>query len=111
MYRDRVQWTKICRRILEDQTPIRQVVRETGISRKTIRKMLANRWPKQYGPRSPGNPKPRTASIGRTVSHTPGLDKRAEAKNIAFDWMRSVLQNQIALSALRSDLGDLPEFG
>jgi len=41
MYRDRVQWTKIRRRLLVDQVPIRQVVRETGISRKTIRKMLA----------------------------------------------------------------------
>jgi hypothetical protein len=48
MYRDRVQWTKIRRRILEDQIPIRQVVRETGISRKTIRKMLVYRWPKPY---------------------------------------------------------------
>ena len=75
--------------------------------------MLANRWPKQYGPRSPGNPKPlpRTASIGRTVGHTPNSDKRAEARNIAFDWMRSVLQNQLALSALRNDLGELPELG
>src|SRR6478752_6704944 len=108
MYRDRVQWTKIRRRILEDRTPIRQVVRETGISRKTIRKMLANRWPKQYGPRSPGNPGPR---IGRTVSHTPNPEKRAEARNIAFDWMRSVLQNQLALSALRNHLGELPELG
>jgi hypothetical protein len=41
MYRDRVQWTKIRRRILVEQIPIRQVVRETGISRKTVRKMLA----------------------------------------------------------------------
>ncbi len=113
MYRDRVQWTKIRRRILEDQTPIRQVVRETGISRKTIRKMLANRWPKQYGPRSPENPTPlpRTASSGRTVSHTLNRDKRAEAKNIAFDWMRSVLQRQIALSTLRPILGELPGLG
>ena len=111
MYRDRVQWTKIRRRILEDQTPIRQVVRETGISRKTIRKMLANRWPKQYGPRSPGNPEPRTESIGRTVSRPPNPEKRAEAWNIAFDWMRSVLQKQLALSALRNHLGELPELG
>lgn len=113
MYRDRVRWTKIRRRILEDQTPIRQVARETGISRKTIRKMLANRWPKQYGPRSPRNPSPlpRTASSRRTVSHTPNPDKRAKAKNIAFDWMRSVLQKQIALSALRLNLGELPGLG
>jgi len=31
MYRDRTQWTKIRRRILVDEIPIRQVVRETGI--------------------------------------------------------------------------------
>ena len=113
MYRDRVQWGEDSSQNFEDQTPIRQVVRETGISRKTIRKMLANRWPKQYGPRSPGNPKPlpRTASIGRTVGQTANPDKRAEARNIAFDWMRSVLQNQLALSASRNDLGELPELG
>ena len=113
MYRDRVQWTVIRRRVLVDHTPIRQVVRETGISRKTIRKMLANRWPKPYGPRSPGNSKPfsRTASIGRIVNRLPNSDKCAEAKEIAFDWMRSVLQKQIALSALEHQLGELPELG
>jgi transposase len=113
MYRDRVQWTKIRRRILVDQAPIRQVVRETGISRKTIRKMLANRWPKPYGPRFPGNSEtpPRTASIGRMVNRTPNPHKRAEAKEIAFDWMRSVLQKQIPLGALEHQLGGMPELG
>ena len=112
MYCDRVQWTKICRRILVDQTPIRQVVRETGISRKTIRKMLANRWPKPYGPR-PGKSErpPRTASIGQMVKRTSNPDKRAEAKRIAFDWMRSVLQKQIALDELEHQLGEMPELG
>jgi hypothetical protein len=51
-----------------------------------------------------------TASIGRTVSYTPKQDKRAESKSIAFDWMRSVLQNQIAMNALRHQLGELPEL-
>jgi hypothetical protein len=94
MYRDRVQWTKIRRRILVDQTPIRQVVRETGVSRKTIRKMLANRWPKPYGPRPSKNSEVplRATSIGQMVNRTPNPDKRAETKEIAFDWMRSVLQ-------------------
>src|ERR1700691_3952855 len=116
MYRDRTQWTKVRRRLLVDQIPIRQVVRETGINRQTIRKMLANRWPKPYAPRSLGNFKipPRTASIGRThrtVTLAPNSDKRTEAKNIAFDWMRSVLQNQIDMSSLRRDVGNLPELG
>jgi transposase len=115
MYRDRAQWTKVRCRILTDQIPIRQVVRETGISRKTIRKMLVNRWPKPYGPRSPGNSKsPRPESIvrtNRTVRLAANPNKRAKAKNIAFEWMRSVLQNQFALSALRHQVGDLPELG
>ena len=112
MYRDRAQWTKIRRRILVDQIPIRQVVRETGISRKTIRKMLASRWPQPYGPRSPGNsePPPCTTSISRAHPTRRKPDKRAEAKTLAFDWMRSVLQKQIALSELRHQTGDPPEL-
>jgi transposase len=112
MYRDRAQWTKIRRRLLVDDIPIRQVVRETGISRKTIRKMLANRWPKQYGPRSPGTSEPpiHTASIGRTKRTAKNSDSRANGKSLAFDWMRSVLQNQIDLSALRHQVGDPPEL-
>jgi transposase len=114
VYRDRVQWTKIRRRILVDRIPIRQVVRETGISRKTVRKMLAHRCPKPYGPRSSQTATPplRTPSTrtNRAVVRPPTPDKRTEAESIAFDWMRSVLQKQIALSTLRSDIGDLPEL-
>jgi transposase len=76
MYRDRTQWMKIRRRILVDEISIRQVVRETGISRKTIRKMLANRWPKPYGPRSPEDTKPQPialSSLRRDVGDLPEL--------------------------------------
>jgi len=115
MYRDAVQWTKIRRRILVEQIPIRQVVRETGISRHTIRKIITNRLPKPYGPRSPRDfkPLPHTTSIRRTriVSFAPKPDKRADAKNTAFEWMRSVLQNQVAVCDLRNHVGDLPELG
>ena len=113
MYRDRAQWTKIRRRLLVDQIPIRQVVRETGISRHTIRKMLANRWPNRYEPRSPeaSEPPPHTASIDRTKRAATNSDNRANSKILAFDWMRSVLQNQIALSALKHQIGDPPELG
>jgi DDE superfamily endonuclease len=114
MYRDRTQWMKIRHRILVDKIPVRQVVRETGISRKTIRKIVANRWPKPYGPRTSGNFKPprRSVSIGRTNRTVIiASDKRIEDKNVAFEWMRSVLQKQIALSALWRDVGDLPELG
>jgi transposase len=116
MYRDRVQWTKIRRRLLEDQIPIRQVVRETGVSRKTIRKMLVYRWPKPYGSRSSGTCKlqPNMTSSGQhqraSMSEAQSQVRRVEAKHIAFEWMRSLLQNQIPLNALRPQVGVLPEI-
>jgi transposase len=99
-----------------DHIPIRHVVRETGISRKTIRKMLAHRWPKPYGPRSSGSSKLLLNSacsdqISPRAKVAPSRNKRAEAKNVAFEWLRSVLQNQIPLSALRHHVGDFPELG
>src|SRR5918993_4997731 len=65
MYRDEAQWSSIQRRILREGVPIRQVVRETGISRKTVRKMLGHPAPKPYGPRNRQYPKlgPYMASI------------------------------------------------
>jgi hypothetical protein len=67
MYRDVVQWVGIRRRILREGVSICQVVRETGISRKTVRKMLKYPLPKPYGPRSLRYPKlgPHTATIQR----------------------------------------------
>jgi hypothetical protein len=52
MYRDVVQWTGIRRRILQEGSSIRQVVRETGLSRNMVCKMLKHPLPKLYGPRS-----------------------------------------------------------
>ena len=46
MYRDLVQWSGIQRRILREGVSISQVVRETGISRKSVRKMLKHPLPK-----------------------------------------------------------------
>jgi lambda repressor-like predicted transcriptional regulator len=45
MYRDARQWRDIRRRILEKGTPKKRVSAETGISRKTINKMLAHEHP------------------------------------------------------------------
>src|SRR4051794_32855054 len=69
MYRDVAQWAKIRRRILVEGVSQRQVARETGISPKTIRKMLAHPHPQPYGPRSRRYPKlgPHTASVRRMV--------------------------------------------
>jgi transposase len=76
MYRDFAQWTKIRHWVLVEGVPQRQVVRETGISRTTIRKMLANPHPQPYGPRSHRYPKlgPHTASVRRMVQiASPGV--------------------------------------
>ena len=48
MYRDVAQWSSIRRRILQDGVSIRRVARETGISPKTVRKMLDQPLPKLY---------------------------------------------------------------
>jgi transposase len=65
MYRDVEQWIGIRHRILQEGVPIKQVTRETGISRKTVRKMLNHLQPKPYSPRSRRYPKlgPHLASI------------------------------------------------
>lgn len=68
MYRDVAQWADIRRQILEG-VPIRQIVRETGISRKTVRKMRDHPLPKPFGPRSRQYPKlgPHTAAVQRML--------------------------------------------
>ena len=57
MYRDVAQWSTIRDRILRKGISIRQVSRETGISDKTIRKMLDQTLPRPYGPRNHRYPK------------------------------------------------------
>jgi transposase len=52
MYRDVAQWSTIRDRILRKGVSIRQVSRETGISYKTIRKMLDHTLPQQLRPRN-----------------------------------------------------------
>ena len=79
MYRDVAQWSGIRRRILRDGASIRQVVRETGISRKTVRKMLDHPLPQPYGPRSRRYPKlgPHTASVQRMLRENATLPPSA----------------------------------
>jgi transposase len=207
MYRDAAQWLSIRRRILQDGVSIRQVARETGISPRTVRKMLDHPLPKPYKPRSRRYPKlgPHIASVrrmveenaalqpsarmsikaiyehirdqegfrgsyqsvtdyarlrapdtkciweyaydllalleksraidflfllsrtppivsaqcterffrdaGRMVSVTPEPDKREQARQAAFEWMRAVLQKDISPDALRHDIGDVLDLG
>jgi transposase len=47
---------------------------------------------------------------GRVVSVTPEPDRREQARQTAFEWMRSVLQKDISRDALRRDVGDVPDL-
>jgi hypothetical protein len=69
LYRDVEQWSNIRRQIVQMGASINHVSRETGIDRKTVRKMLAYPIPKPYGPRSRNYPKlgPHTATIRRML--------------------------------------------
>src|SRR5262245_34593814 len=71
MYSDVAQWQHIRRRILVKGTPKKQVARDTGISRKTINKMLKHQHPPGYNPRSPRYPK-----LGPYI---PALDRLLDA--------------------------------
>src|SRR3954464_13328896 len=48
---------------------------------------------------------------GRVVSVAPKPDRREQARQAAFDWMRAVLQKDVSLDALRRDVGDVPDLG
>ena len=57
MYCDERQWQEIRRRILEQGTPKKRVSADTGISRRTINKMLAHAHPPGYSRRRSRYPK------------------------------------------------------
>jgi hypothetical protein len=57
MYSDSEQWLRIRHRILVEGISRKKVVRETGISMNTVRKMLAHPEPVPYGPRQRAYPK------------------------------------------------------
>src|SRR3982751_2846378 len=79
MYRDVAQWSGIRRRILREGVSIRQIVPETGISRKTVRKMLDHSLTKTYMPRRRRDPKlgPHTASVQRMLRENAPLPPSA----------------------------------
>jgi hypothetical protein len=65
MYRDVAQWSGVRDRVLRKRESIRQVARETGISPKTVRKMLDHPLPQPSQSRSRRYPRlgPHTRSI------------------------------------------------
>ena len=75
MYRDTAQWSSIRHQILEQGVSIRRVVRDTGISRKTVRKMLGQPCPGSYQSKTRVRPKlePHTSTIRRLLSENAAL--------------------------------------
>src|SRR5437763_1746360 len=78
MYRDVAQWSGIRDRVRAGAS-IRQVTRETGISRETIRKMLDHPLPQPQRPRSRRYPKlgPHAATIQRLLRENATLPPSA----------------------------------
>jgi hypothetical protein len=56
VYHDLAQWTMVRRKVLQEGVSRRQLARQTGLSRKTIRKMLLHELPQPYKPRTPKHP-------------------------------------------------------
>jgi transposase len=202
MYRDVAQWCDIRDRVLRKGVSIRQVARETGISSKTVRKMLDHLLPQPHKPRRrrypklgphigtiqrllrenatlPPSarlsikaiyericgshtsmtddarmiaPKPDDARIweyaydllmslekkraidflyllsradppvtsrstgqffrdaGRVMNVAPKPDKREQARQAAYEWMRLVLQKEISTDTLRQEIGDIADI-
>ena len=55
---------------------------------------------------SPARTKQFFRDAGRVISVTPKPDRRAQARQAAFGWMRALLQKEISLDALRRKVGD-----
>jgi transposase len=56
MYHDIAQWAMVRRKVLEEGVSRRQLAKVTGLSRKTIRKMLMHELPQPYKSRTPRYP-------------------------------------------------------
>jgi len=79
MYHDVTQWTTIRHQVLVEGVSRRQIARETGISRVTIRKMLAHPHPPSYGASSRECPElgPYIASVQRMLRENATLPPAA----------------------------------
>lgn len=86
MYRDLSQWAMVRRRVMDDGISRSQVVRETGISRCTVRKMLLHRCPQPFGPRKNRYPTlgPHINTIDQITSanHSSALELRLSVMEI-----------------------------
>lgn len=89
MYTNATQWKRIRKRILVEHASIRSVARREGMSRNTVRKIVANESPVPYAGRTrPTTPKPRTASKAAPDSSPSTLQRRW------MDWLYALEQRR-----------------
>jgi hypothetical protein len=86
VYHDVAQWTMVRRKVLEEGVSRRQLARQTGLSRNTIRKMLLRELPQPYKPRTPKHPALR--------QHTATLDA------IATSSVFTIVPHQVSISEI-----------
>src|ERR1035438_8914565 len=65
MYADMENWSEICRRVLVEGVSRRQILRETGMHWRTLRKMLKHSEPPGYQQSKPRTKKKLEAYVGR----------------------------------------------
>jgi hypothetical protein len=98
VYSDVAQWSGIRQQILDQGTPIRQVVRESGISRATVRKMLRQPLPEPYqsGNRMRQKLGPHVAAIERLLDENAAAQPSAQ---VPFGLSSSVSATSMATPA------------
>ena len=92
MFRDVTQWTRIRRRVLAGGVSKRQIQRETGISRQTVRKMVEFPIPPGYRRKKPIDRRKLhlcSALIDSVVKEDQGKSKKQQhtARQI-WEWLR-----------------------
>jgi len=92
MYRDVTQWTRIRRRVLTGGVSQKRIVRETGISRKTVRKMIEFPIPPGYRRKTPierSKLRPCSGLIDSIVKEDQGKSKKQQhtARQI-WEWLK-----------------------
>lgn len=110
MYRDVQQWLYIRGLVLEKGKSRKQVVRETGISAKTLRKMLANQLPPPSRPRTTQAAKPTRREV-RDESRRMRAQKRQAEEAAAQEWMRRLTHGRLDRQILRHELRAVPDLG
>src|SRR5215469_12497763 len=89
MYRDPKQWAYIRRLILEKGTSRRGVARQTGLSRKTVRKMLASPRPPNKASVLSGAEEKLLEAAYSLAGRRPSIEQSAYRRRALYLWSRA----------------------